>query len=167
MKVVADRARRKIAIKPIDVLAFPPDAAELRRRHALEAKRWRELDRRARIALFFGVGMFLAWAADVGAAFEIAHASGSALFGAVSIPLAVTVVLAHLYGQWAIERATRGVADVEQRYSDVTIGEARPLLQLAQRDSVIAQYLRCVGRQQRALLRVERAALYRWVEATG
>ncbi len=44
------------------------------------------------------------------------------------------------------------------------MGEARPLLQIAERDAVIAQYLRCVGRQQRALLRVERAALYRWIE---
>ena len=54
----------------IDVLAFPPDAAELRRWQTLESGRWRELERRARIALFFGAGMFLAWAADVGAAFE-------------------------------------------------------------------------------------------------
>jgi len=148
--------------KPIDVLAFPPDAAELRRQRTLEAKRWRELERRARIALFVGAGMFLAWAADVGAAFEVAHEGGSALFGAASIPLAVTVVVAHLFGQWALERAARGAAGVRQRYSDVTLREAQPLMELAQRDAVIAQYLRCVGRQQRALLRVERAALYQW-----
>jgi hypothetical protein len=149
--------------RTIDVLAFPPDALELGRRQANEARRWRELERRARIALFLGVGMFLAWAADVGAAFDIEHASGSAFFGAVSIPLALTVVFAHLYGQWALERAARGVAEVRQRYSDVTVRESKPLLVLAQRDVVVAQYLRCVGRQQRALLRVERLALYDWI----
>ncbi len=157
-------AARKSAAKPIDVLSFPPDAVELRSRQAHEARRWRELERRARIALFFGVGMFLAWAADVGAALDIAHATGSAFFGAASIPLALAVVFAHLYGQWALERAARGLAEVEQRYSDVTVREATPLLAGAQNDAVIAQYLRCVGRQQRALLRVERIALYKWMD---
>src|SRR5918993_2113591 len=160
---VADSTARKTAVKPIDVLAFPPDAEELRRRQTHEANRWRELERRARVALFLGVGMFLAWAADVGAAFEVAHASGSALFGAVSIPLAITVLLAHLYGQWALERAARGEADVRQGYADVTMREATPLLALAQNDVVVAQYLRCVGRQRRALRCVERIALYDWM----
>jgi hypothetical protein len=161
---VAVSAERAAAFEPIDVLAFPPDAVELQGRQACEARRWRELERRARIALFFGVGMFLAWAADVGAAFEIAHSSGSAFFGAVSVPLALIVVLAHLYGQWALERAGRGLAEVEQRYSDVTVREATPLLAVAQKNAVIAQYLRCVGRQQRALLRLERMALYGWMD---
>ena len=152
------------AFEPIDVLAFPPGTIELQCRRESEARRWRELERRARIALFLGVGMFLAWAADVGAAFEVAHASGSALFGAVSVPLALIVVLAHLYGQWALERATRGLAEVEQRYSDVTVREATPLLAVAQKNAVVAQYLRCVGRQQRALLRLERMALYAWID---
>lgn len=160
---LADNVAHKAAAKPIDVLAFPPDAAELQRQQTMEARCWHELERRARVALFFGAGMFLAWAADVGAAFEIAHESGSALFGAASIPLAVTVVVAHLYGQWAFERAARGAADVKLRYSDVTLREARPLLDISRGDEVIAQYLRCVGRQQRALLRVERAALYAWM----
>jgi hypothetical protein len=159
----APAAARNPAVSRIDVLAFPPDDAELRRRQAYETRRWRELERRARIALFLGVGMFLAWAADVGAAFEVAHASGSALFGAVSIPLAITVLLAHLYGQWALERAARGEADVRQRYADVTMREATPLLALAQNDVVVAQYLRCVGRQRRALRCVERIALYDWM----
>ena len=148
---------------PIDVLAFPPDAVDLQRRQASEAKRWRELERRTGIARFFGVGMFLAWAADVGAAFEMAHAS-SALFGAASVPLAVAVVVAHVYGQWALERATRGLGEVERRYSDVTVREATPLLAVAENNAVIAQYLRCVGRQQRALLRLERMALYAWID---
>ena len=160
---VALGAARKAAVTQIDVLAFPPDAAEFRRRSAHEARRWREVERRARIALFLGAGMFLAWAADVGAAFEVSHASGSALFGAISIPLALTVLFAHLYGQWALERAARGLADVGQRYSDVTVREATPLLAIAEKDMVIAQYLRCVGRQQRPLLRVERIALYNWM----
>ena len=156
-------ATRKTAIEPIDVLAFPPDALGLQRRQASEAKRWRELERRADIARFFGVGMFLAWAADVGAAFEMAHAS-SALFGAASIPLAVAVVVAHLYGQWALDRAARGLTEVGQRYADVTLSEAAPLLAFAKNDAVIAQYLRCVGRQRRALLRLERMALYAWID---
>ena len=160
----APRAARRSAVSRIDVLAFPPNSLELRRRQASETRRWRELERRARIALFLGVGMFLAWAADVGAAFEIEHASGSALFGAVSIPLALTVLFAHLYGQWALERAARGEAEVQRRYSDVTVRESTPLLALAQKDAVVAQYLRCVGRQQRALLCVERIALYDWMD---
>ena len=161
---VAVSAARATVIKPVDVLAFPPDRLELQRRLAFEARRWRELERRARVALFLGVGMFLTWAADVGAAFEIAHANGSAFFGAASVPLALTVLLAHLYGQWTLERASRGLAEVEQRYSDVTVREATPLVAIAQNDAVIAQYLRCVGRQQRPLLRLERIALYEWID---
>ena len=61
---------------PIDVLSFPPTRAELQRWQLRDSKRWRELERRARVALFFGIGMFLAWAADVGAAFEIAGTGG-------------------------------------------------------------------------------------------
>lgn len=156
-------ATRETAVEPIDVLAFPPNALELQRRQASEAKRWRELERRAGIARFFGVGMFLAWAADVGAAFEMVHAS-SALFGAASVPLAVTVVVAHLYGQRALERASRGLAEVRQRYADVMLHEATTLLAFAKNDAVIAQYLRCVGRQRRALLRLERIALYTWID---
>ncbi|MEO8185774.1 MAG: hypothetical protein ABI580_00220 [Burkholderiaceae bacterium] len=161
---VAVSAARETAFASIDVLAFPPDTMELQCRQASEARRWRELERRSRIALFFGVGMFLAWAADVGAAFGIAHASGSAWFGAISVPLALIVVLAHVYGQWALERATRGLAEVKERYSDVTVREATPLLAVAQKNAVIEQYLRCVGRQQRALRRLERMALYAWIE---
>lgn len=148
----------------IDVLAFPPDQAELRRRQTRAAERWRELERRARVALFFGAGMFLAWAADVGAAFEIGHAGGSALFGVASVPIAIVVALAHLYGRWALERATRGRAAVQKRYADATLREATPLLELARDDAVIAQYLRCVGRQRRALLTVERVALHAWAQ---
>lgn len=164
--MVAGSARRTTAGNGpgIDVLAFPPDQAELRRRQTRAAGRWRELERRARVALFLGVGMFLAWAADVGAAFEIGHAGGSALFGAASVPIAIVVALAHLYGRWALERANRGRAEVQRRYADATLGEATPLLELARNDAVIAQYLRCVGRQRRALTTVERIALHAWAQ---
>ena len=148
----------------IDVLAFPPNQTELRRWQLRDTGRWVELQRRARVAIFLGVGMFLAWAADVGAAFEIGNADGSTLFGVASVPLALTVVLAHLYGQWALEHARRGLAKVELRYDEVTMGEATPLVELAMRNPVIAQYLRCVGRQQRALRKIERIALYAWAE---
>ena len=150
--------------RPIDVLAFPPDLVTLQRWRAFEARRWRELERRARVARFFGMGMFLAWAADVGAAFEISSAGGSALFGLVSLPLALIVLLAHFYAQWARERSARGLTEIDHRYSDVTVRDAAPLLALAREHSAIAQYLRCVGRQPRALLRLERSALYAWSE---
>jgi hypothetical protein len=149
---------------PIDVLAFPPARAELQRWQLQEGKRWRELERRARVALFFGVGMFLAWAADVGAAFDLAGADASALFGVVSIPIAIVVVVAHLYGQWTLERSGRGLAELAQHYADVTLRDAAPLLALARDHAVVAQYLRCVGREGRPLLNLERIALYKWVE---
>jgi hypothetical protein len=161
---VAIAARQAAGTPPIDVLAFPPNQAELQRWQARDARRWRELERRARIALFFGTGMFLAWAADVGAAFEIAGADSSALFGVASVPIALVVVIAHLYGQWALERSTRGISEVAQNYADVTLREAAPLLALAGSDAVVTQYLRCVGRERRALLNLERHALYAWIE---
>lgn len=147
---------------PIDVLSFPPTRAELQRWQLQESKRWRELERRARVALFFGIGMFLAWAADVGAAFEIAGAGGSAFFGVASVPIAIIVVVAHLYGQWAFERSSRELAELAQRYADVTLRDGAPLLALARKDAVVAQYLRCVGREGRPLLNLERIALYAW-----
>ncbi|HVG04392.1 MAG TPA: hypothetical protein VM937_05580 [Burkholderiaceae bacterium] len=150
------------AEQPIDVLAFPPDSLDLQRRRVFESRPWRELERRARVARFFGVGMFLAWAADVGAAFEVTSDGGSALFGVVSVPLALVVLLAHFYAQWALERSARGFAEIGRLYSDVTVREAAPLLELAREHAAIAQYLRCVGRQARPLLRLERIALYAW-----
>lgn len=165
MHVAVSTARTPGSVVPrIDVLAFPPDQAALQQWQLTESRRWLELERRARVATFLGVGMFLAWAADVGAAFEMGNADGSTLFGVVSIPLALIVVVAHLFGQWALERAARGIAKVELRYSDVTMREAAPLVEFAEKDAVIAQYLRCVGRQQRALRRLERIALYEWME---
>ena len=163
----ASRRERLAQSLQIDVLSFPPDAAALRRSQTVAASRWRELERRARIALFFGAGMFLAWAADVGAAFEMGDADGSTLFGVASVPIAIIVVIAHVYGQWAVERARRGLAQVWHQYSDVTQREAVPLVQLARENVVVAQYLRCVGRQGRALRRLERVALHAWVSASG
>lgn len=165
MDVALSAARAAAAGTPaIDVLAFPPNQAALQRWQLTDARRWLELERRARVATFLGVGMFLAWAADVGAAFEMGNADGSTLFGVASVPLALTVVVAHLYGQWALERVRRGLAEVEVRYGDVTMREAAPLLEIAKKNAVIAQYLRCVGRQQRALRKLERVALYAWIE---
>ena len=157
---------RRASQPNIDVLSFPPSEAELRQWQAREAERWVELERRARIALFFGIGMFLAWAADVGAAFELGD-RGSAWFGVASVPLAIIVVLAHVVGRWALDRAARGHADVRRRYADVTLREAKPLIALSDRHPAVAQYLRCVGRQRRALRRLERAALHLWTEGDG
>ena len=150
------------SVRPaIDILAFPPGEAELRQWQAREAARWSELERRGRIALFFSIGMFLAWAADVGAAFEL----GDLGFGLASVPIAFVVVVAHVLGRWALERAARGHTDVRGRYADVTLREAKPLTELAQEHAIVAQYLRCVGRQRRALRRLERTALHAWAES--
>ncbi len=78
--------------------------------------------------------------------------------------MAMTVVAAHLLGQWALERSRRQLANVARRYSEVTLREAAPLLTFAERNAVVAQYLRCVGRQRRPLRRLERVALYAWME---
>lgn len=146
----------------VDVLAFPPTAAQLQDRRERENAEWGELERRARIALFFGVGMFLAWTADVGAAFGIGAVAGSTLFGVASVPLAFIVVIAHVYGRWALDRAADGRAAVDRRYADVAQRDAQPLLEMADRHPAVAQYLRCVGRQRRALQNVEWAALHAW-----
>ena len=165
MELAVSAARATASSGPtIDVLAFPPDQAELKRWRLRDSKRWLEWERRARVALFLSIGMFLAWAADVGATFEIGHAGGSTLFGVASLPLALAVVLAYLCGQWALGRAERGLAVVEARYDEVTVRQAAPLLVLARENAVIAQYLRCVGRQQRALRNLERIALHAWIE---
>ena len=149
------------SITAIDVLAFPPDEAELDRLKGCEAERWRELERRARLAIFFSVGMFLAWAADVGAAFEMDH-SGSTVFGLAAVPMAIVVVLAHLAGRWTLERARTYRTEWERRYAYVREAHAGSLLSLARRDSVIAQYLRLVSRQGRPLRVIERTALEVW-----
>ncbi len=148
---------------PIDVLAFPPDRAQLNQQRTNVEIMWRERERRARVVLFLGAGMFVAWAADVGAAFELAHSGGSTFFGVASVPLALTVVLAHIFGRWALERASRGMTEALRTYSDVTLREAVPLLKLASDNPPVAQYLRCVGRQGRPLIRRERIALHAWV----
>ena len=156
---------RRLASQPsIDILAFPPSESQLRQWQAREAESWRELERRARVALFFGIGMFLAWAADVGAAFELGD-TRSTWFGVASVPLAIIVVLAHVLARWALDRAARGHDEVRRRYADVTMREAKPLIALAEKNPAVAQYLRCVGRQRRALRRLERSALHTWTES--
>jgi hypothetical protein len=163
MRLTVDAGQPASRHRAIDVLAFPPDARELQQWQSLEATRWHELERRGRVLVFLSIGMFLAWAADVGAAFELGDA-GSAWFGIASVPLAILVVLAHVLGRWVLDRATRGHAAVRRRYADVTLGEAKPLLELAAKHAAVAQYLRCVGRQRRALRRLERSALYEWAQ---
>ena len=147
----------------VDVLAFPPDEAELDRQQRRAAVGWRELERRARLAIFFSAGMFLAWAADVGAAFEIDHANGSAIFGMASLPMAIAIVLAHLVGRWALERSRMRRGKWERRYAYVRDADAGSLLSLARHDAVIAQYLRLVGRQRRPLRVIEKTALEAWI----
>jgi len=155
------------AALPIDVLAFPPNRTQLSQQRTNEEGAWRERARRARIVLFLGAGMFVTWAADVGAALQLAHSGGSTFFGVACVPLALIVVMAHLYGQWALERAGRGLAAARWRYGDVTQREAVPLIHLAREHAPVAQYLRCVGRQGRPLLRRERIALHEWVDRFG
>ena len=164
MDVAISTARATVKRRAIDVLAFPPDQAQLQRWQLDDASRWLELERRARVAIFLGAGMFLAWAADVGATFEVGGAGGSTLFGVISMPLALTVVLAYLGGRWTLDRAARGLADVGLRYGEVMLREATPLIELSKEDPVAAQYLRCVGRQRRALRNLEQSALYAWMK---
>lgn len=148
----------------IDVLSFPPDDRELDRRRLDELTRGRELERRARLALFFSVGMFVAWAADVGAAFEMEHISGSVIFGVASLPMAFIVVVSHLVGRWALERAREAQANTDRRYQFVRQGDASNLLKLTESNPVVAQYLRLVGRQCRPLRVLERSALENWAD---
>lgn len=148
----------------IDVLAFPPDQGALKQRQAVELAPWDRLERSGRILLFFAAGMFLAWAAAIVAAFELAGVGDSTWFGVASVALAVVVIATYFGARWVINRANRGRANVRQRYADVTQHEAIPLMELARKDNVVEQYLRCVGRQRRALRQIERVALHSWAE---
>jgi len=167
MRTTINRVRASGPARAIDVLSFPPDQARLDQQRIKEACAWQERERRARVVYFLGAGTFLAWAAGVGAAFDLADSGGSTFFGVAIVPLALIVVTAYVYGRWAIERAVQGVAEVRQQYSDVTLREAAPLLKLAREHAPVAQYLRCVGRQGRPLLKCEQVALHAWVNRYG
>jgi hypothetical protein len=148
----------------IDVLAFPPDAAALEDMRISELDESTELARRARVATFLGVGLMLAWVADVAAVFQ--HASGSpAPWGFLSLVLATLIVFAHIVGRHLLGRSERVRRRIEQRYSPVRLQHAGALLQLARQNVIVSQYLRMVGRQQRPLRQLESEALQRWAEA--
>ena len=146
----------------IDVLAFPPDEIELERLRRIDELRRDELERRARIALFISTGMFAAWAADVGAVFAHEQAAASAVFGILSVPLALIIVVSLLYGRWALARS-EDARQALKLHAAVRIADSAALLELAVGSPVGAQYLRLVGRQGRPLRELERLALESWV----
>jgi hypothetical protein len=148
----------------IDVLAFPPDEKTLAALRTAELARCRRLEQRAQIALFVSVGLALAWAADVGAAFGAPPGALTLGFGVASVALACAVCAAHLFARRLVARAAALRRRVDQRFADVRVAEARPLLALAATDRVVAQYLRMVGRQQRPLRAVELDCLTEWAK---
>jgi hypothetical protein len=148
-------------VPAIDVLAFPPDEIELERLRRIDELRSDELERRSRIALFISVGMFAAWAADVGAVFAHGQGPASAVYGMLSVPLAVIIVVSLLYGRWALARSEQA-RQALKLHAAVRAVDSASLLELAARSPVVAQYLRLVGRQQRPLREFERLALETW-----
>ncbi len=146
----------------IDVLAFPPDVSALEQMREVRLARCSELERRARLAWFVSVALFMTWVADVAAVFE--HDSGvlPAAFGLASLALAVAIVAAHGLGRILYGRAQRLRHATERGFAAVRLDQADELLALAARDAAVAQYLRMVGRQRRALRWIEHVALVRW-----
>ena len=155
----------RLVIRPIDVLAFPPDTNVLDQMRRVRIERCHEIERRARLALFVGVTLFLTWVADVAAVFE--HPTGvmPAAFGVASLALAVAIAVAHWSGRWLLRRARRLRQQTEHGFAEVRVHQAHGLVALAAVDGVVAQYLRMVGRQRRALRCLELAALSEWVLA--
>jgi hypothetical protein len=146
----------------IDVLAFPPDVSALEQMRQVRLARCGELERRARLSWFVSVAFFMTWVADVAAVFE--HDSGllPAAFGVASLALAVTIVVTHGFGRLLYGRAQRLRRVTERGFAAVRLDEADELLALAERHAAVAQYLRMVGRQRRALRWIEHVALVRW-----
>jgi len=148
-------------VPAIDVLAFPPEEMELERLRRIDELRSDELERRSRIALFISVGMFAAWAADVSAVFAHGQSPASAVYGVLSVPLAVIIVVSLLYGRWALARSEQA-RQALKLHAAVRAADSATLLELAAHSPVVAQYLRLVGRQQRPLRELERLALETW-----
>jgi hypothetical protein len=148
----------------IDVLAFPPDKMALDELRVAQLARCRRLEQRARVALFVSIGLALAWAADVGAAFESRPGVLTLGFGVASLALALAVCAAHVFARRLVARAAALRQRVEQRFADVRVADAQPLLAHAAADRVVAQYLRMVGRQQRPLRAIELTSLIEWAE---
>jgi len=145
----------------IDVLSFPPgeDALEQMRTAALE-----DVGRQAhrgKVASFVGAGLMLAWVADVAAVLE-SQASHSPVFGVFSLVLATLIVMAHLSGRHLRLRAQKSWRRVERRFAPVRVEQAGELLSLAKCNAAVSQYLRMVGRQQRALRQIESESLQRF-----
>jgi hypothetical protein len=147
----------------IDVLAFPPTSAALAAMRARLLARAARIERQARVARFVSVGLFLGWIADIAAAFAPAPASKVAPFAAASIVLALLVLVARALAQRLQVRAARSRATARSDYAAVDLAAGQALLARAPDDSVVAQYLRMVGRQRRPLLAIEMAALNDWL----
>lgn len=147
----------------IDVLAFPPDAVALDAMRAARITRAAEFQRRARVASFVSITLFLTWVADVAAVFE-RHHSGAvpATLGVASLVLAVIIVAAHIGARVLAERAENLRLSTERAFTAVRLHQAGELVELATHEPVVAQYLRMVGRQGRPLQCVELTALIRW-----
>ena len=145
----------------IDVLSFPPDesALELMRTAALEdSARQAHL---GKVASFVGVGLMLAWVADVAAVLE-SQSAHSPVLGVFSLVLATLIVTAHFSGRHLRHRAQESRRRVERRFAPVRVEQAGSLLSLAQRNAAVSQYLRMVGRQRRPLRQIESESLQRW-----
>jgi hypothetical protein len=143
----------------IDVLAFPPstDALDAMRRRRLAGTE--ETKRRGRLALFVSVTLFIAWVADVAAVFEQPAGIFSAAFGIGSVVLACMIVASHTIGRALMRRALRARLAAEHGFAAVRLHQAGEVLAVAGRDAGVAQYLRMVGRQGRALRVIEMDAL--------
>jgi hypothetical protein len=153
--------------EPIDVLAFPPDAAALEtmKRAALADCDW--TDRHGRIALFVGVSLFITWVADVAAVFRHPAGPMPVAFGVGSLLLAGLIVAAHGVGRALVERAFRRRARVARLHAAVRLDQSADILAAAADHAIVAQYLRMVGRQGRALRCLERDALLRHAAEAG
>ncbi len=143
----------------IDVLAFPPTTAALddMRRRLLAGSE--ETERRGRLALFVSVTLFIAWVADVAAVFDQPAGMLPAAFGIGSVVLACIIVVSHAIGRALMRRALRARSAAEHGFAAVRVHQASEVLAVARRDAVVAQYLRMVGRQGRALRVIEMDAL--------
>ncbi len=148
----------------IDVLSFPPDERALDALRTVRLERCRRLEERGRLALFISLGLFLAWAADVGAAFESAAGALPMAFGLASVVLAVSIAAAHLIARHVLARSHAMRRQVEREFSAVRVCDAQPLITGAVNDRAVAQYLRMVGRQRRALRSIELQSLLTWLE---
>ena len=145
----------------IDILSFPPDAGALEQMRAKALDTAKTPQHYGQVASFVGAGLMLAWVADVAAVLQSSSAHSPAL-GIFSLVLAALIITAHLSGRHLRQRARQLQGRVERHFSPVRVEQAGVLLSLAQRDAAVSQYLRMVGRQQRALRLIESESLQRF-----